>query len=531
MKASVQAISIFIKKVTIAKVLLLPSILIICLFLFSGIAKAQDTYPDVIKYNTYSINSNVNPDVPLNTHNGIQILFLEFLSTIHCQLTGVNPLGEGNKCLGVDKETGKIGFIEEGGGAVMVIGSLIDSLFIPPASGIGYLAHLKNDFGITKKTYAQSGPQECLNSANGIGFCAIEPLLPVWKTMRNIVYLLFILVFIVIGMGIMLRIHIDPRTVMTIQNQIPKIIVGIVAISFSFAIAGFLIDVMYLSIYLFTSTIAQATPGVLDLNNSLRITQATDPFQALNTSWQIATGEEVGIWHISERTAGAFAGIVVSALTEAQGALGFLWDLFGGMIHVFGTIFLVIAIIILLIKVFIVLLLAFLNIILDIIFAPWWILAGLFPGGPLGLGAWIRDLIANLAVFPVTIGFMLLGSYLMNAFYSNSDQFGRMNFPLLGSAGTNSQAIAALIGFGFILMLPNLLKATKAALKTPNMNFGPLFGPLRSSGGIITSIPKRGQQVAGLEGRWRYARTAQGASRRQQLLRFFRSPYERDDRH
>ena len=84
----------------------------------------------------------------------------------------------------------------------------------------------------------------------GTGFDGLKPLLPLWTVFRNIVYILFVLVFVIIGVAIMLRLKIDPRTVMTIQNQIPKLIIGILLVTFSFSIAGFLIDIMYTSIYL-----------------------------------------------------------------------------------------------------------------------------------------------------------------------------------------------------------------------------------------------------------------------------------------
>ena len=505
MKISAYSLNGFSK--TVGKLIISLFFIILMNLVISGKANAQVDPAFENNYNSYGTNEassttyNTNSAIKLNSHNAIQILMIDFLSAISCQLAGVDPTNPDAKCLGVNRNTGEIGFVENGGGAILVVAKMIDKTLTPPTSSMQYIAYLKNNFGITKNAYAQAQPTNpCLSSNRGIGFCALEPLLPAWKVMRNLVYLLFILVFIIVGIGIMLRLHIDPRTIMTIQNQIPKIIVGILAITFSFAIAGFLIDIMWASVYLFIGTIATATN--MSFNNVIELTHATDPFQAVNAAWQVANPQpsngpldfdfQIGIYDIASRTATSFSDIVEASLREIAD-LGWLWNLFGFGIDILATIILFIAIIILLIRLFIVLILAFVNIILDVIFAPWWILAGLLPGGPLGLGAWIRDMIANLAVFPLTLSFMLLGAYLMREFYrtSEADQLAGLNFPMLGSS-VNGQAIAALIGFGFILMLPNLLKTTKAALKSPNMSFGPMFGPVGSATGIFSGVARGG---------------------------------------
>src|SRR3989338_11081239 len=115
--------------------------------------------------------------------------------------------------------------------------NMISMLYAPPIHTSDYFQSLANNFGIVKNANAQT---------KGTGFDGLKPLQNLWEAFRNIVYLLFVIVFVVIGLAIMLRIKIDPRTVMTIQNQIPKIIIGILLVTFSFAIAGFLVDIMWI---------------------------------------------------------------------------------------------------------------------------------------------------------------------------------------------------------------------------------------------------------------------------------------------
>jgi hypothetical protein len=440
----------------------------------SNVNSNETVYTTVNVYNT-------DPDVPKNLHNMMQVLVLEVLSATVCQLSGFDPLNKDGKCLGVDSKTGKIGFTENSGGAIAAMGSLIDATFVPPASSMQYIAYLKNNFGIAKNVYAQ-GVNPCATDVKGVGFCGLIPVLPVWTTMRNIVYLIFILVFIIIGVGIMLRVHIDPRTVMTIQNQIPKIIVGIIAITFSFAIAGFLIDIMWVTIYLFAGVIRSATAGTgayMSVDTMIAITQAATPFDAINASYP----GDFPIIDIAGTTANAFSNLVVSALSDKFGILN---DVIGGLLSVVAFIVIFVAILVALIRLWITLILSYINIIIDVVFAPFWILAGLVPGGPLGLGAWLRDLIANLAVFPVAIGFFMLGSYFVGEF-GQQETLNRLTPPLVG--GTNPSSVVALIGLGFIFMLPNVLSSVKAALKTPKLNLGPIMGPVSAGLNVTKAVP------------------------------------------
>jgi len=81
--------------------------------------------------------------------------------------------------------------LEERTGAIQVTNHMIATLYeTPPASGMNYVADLKNNFfGLGAKTaYAQ-----------GIGFAGLQPILPVWKVFRNLVYALYAVIFLVLG--------------------------------------------------------------------------------------------------------------------------------------------------------------------------------------------------------------------------------------------------------------------------------------------------------------------------------------------
>ena len=118
----------------------------------------------------------------------------------------------------------------------------------PPASGVYWAYFGLQNAGFIPKTYA----------AEGIGFSAIRPLISIWKIFRDFSYMLLVIVLIAIGFMIMFRAKINPQTVITIENSLPKIVVSLLLITFSFAIVGFLIDLMYV---LIAFTISFLKPG------------------------------------------------------------------------------------------------------------------------------------------------------------------------------------------------------------------------------------------------------------------------------
>ncbi|MEK9176308.1 MAG: hypothetical protein AAB520_02605, partial [Patescibacteria group bacterium] len=420
---------------------------------------------------------NTNPDVEKNLHNVTQIVMMETMSAMMCQLTGRDPLSPNQKCLGVDPETGKIGFVGNGGGMISVMGTLISYTFVPPVSSTQYISYLKNNFGLIKPIYAQTSA-EC--KGPGMGFCGLKPVILLWATMRNFAYLIFILLFVVLGLAIMLRIHIDPRTVMTVQNQIPKIIVGLLLVTFSFSIAGLLVDTMYVASYLLGSVIASADVdrGQQDFR---KIVTASNTFDAANKSY---TGGVFGIVTDGSQTIhGLVNNLFLGPKPEdnfankfgnVEGVGGPLVGILSTFIEVLANIIIGIAVIYILIKLWIILVLSYINILLDVIFAPFWFLLGLLPGSEMGIGGWFKDMLANLAVYPATIAMLMLANVFLHALRGADGAL--FVPPVLGNAHSANE-ISGLIGLGFFFMLPNVLQIMKGAFKAPKIDLGPVFAP------------------------------------------------------
>lgn len=472
---------------------------------------------------------------------------IEVMSALTCQLAGVDPTNPKQSCLGIDQKSGRIGFLPspQTGGAIGFMGNMIAALYTPPLHTSDYFRDLASNFGINKKAYAQNA---------GVGFQGLTPLINIWSAFRNIVYLFLVIVFIVIGLAIMLRVKIDPRTVMSIQNQIPKIIIGILVVTFSFAIAGFLIDLMWVFIYLVYGIFTGIT-GV-DVNN---LNPATFQGQsALGVAGHIRTG---GIFGIANNVAMDSRGLMKDLLGIGISPLSGILDIFGAITRLhapgtgeivpdflidaisvgaglfagahtaqilnnnivsfftgganitatgvaittfslmestlrfiipYGIVFLVvlIALFFALFRLWFTLLMAYVYILLDVVLAPFWIIGGIVPGSPISFSGWIRDIGANLLAFPATIAMFMLGKVFMDSFGKPSAS-GTQNFvPPLIGNPGDTSLIGSLIGLGVILMTPNIVNLLKTALKAPKIDTGGIAKGLGVGVGLPLSTIK-----------------------------------------
>ncbi len=458
------------------------------------------------------ITADTDADVPPTLHNYTQTIFLEVFSAIGCQVAGIDLANLHERCLGLNLNSGKIGYVSNGG----LIGTTLDAmgaLYTPPASLSDYTKDMARSFGIVKPAYAAT------NCPNGIedGYCAISPLINIWKIFRNIVYLFFVIIFVIIGFTIMLRIKIDPRTVMSIENQLPKLIIGLILVTFSFAIAGFLIDLMWILTFLIINIL---TPNI----QGLTVAKATgNLFQN-----PIGYGNEVlpgGIFGVAAGSGGSVAQLLRSLFTSGQSsALGLtppgsdgcagVENVFviGGLCHageaaksvtdvlgniggflanvlsfiiswivgIIGVIVVLIALLVALFRVWFSLLMSYIYILLDIVFAPFYIIFGAIPGSKISFSAWLRDMAANLIAFPVVIGVLLLGRLFMQAFTPSGTNQALFVPPLIGnpnSANTvtsdpGNNPLGWLIGLAIVMVTPAIVSTMKELFKAPANKLG-----------------------------------------------------------
>lgn len=347
----------------------------------------------------------------------------------------------------------------------------------PPASSIDYVADLienaKHPF--VQKAYAQ-----------GLGFSSLAPVLDLWKLFRNVAYFFFVVVFVIVGFLIMIRAKIGSQAAVTVQQILPQLVIALILVTFSYAIAGLLIDVMNIVIFLIIGIFSSVFPGGIVGGSVAGSVSLTD----------IAFRNDIftnGIGLITNGVAGSIAGgmgVIVQNILVNLGWAQWVTDVLKLGTNVIFTLILTIVILLSLFRVFFALLQAYIGIFFSVIFAPIQLMLGALPGQNT-FQKWISGLLENLLVFP-TIILMIFIAYFFARPQTNPT--GGFSAPQLGSnQGPQGFAVYQnLIALGVILAMPEVVKVTKGILKgEAGLNISDL-------GKNLTAGVKGGEIVPGL---------------------------------
>jgi hypothetical protein len=316
-------------------------------------------------------------------------------------------------------------------GLIQNMTSGIAMLYTPQASTHEYVADLMNSAGIATPAYAQ-----------GLGFSALSPVLETWKVFRNIAYFFYVLVFLAVGFMIMFRRKIGSQTVVTVQQALPNIIVSLLAVTFSYAIAGLMIDLMYLTMYFLV--------GVFSTNPSLDLVKGDiDRFGLTSNVFDIGKiildGGALG-------TVNQSVGSMVNGVLGIQeGGLGPLSAIAGlAAVVVFG-----IALLFSIFRLFFELLKTYVDIVLSVVTAPLTLMMGALPGSK-AFGGWVKRLFFSLLVFPAVLVIVIIALLLQR----NISRNGGFLPPYLGGIGS-SGSVGPLLGLGIVLIIPDIVEKIK----------------------------------------------------------------------
>lgn len=360
------------------------------------------------------------------------------------------------------------------GNVAMFIGTIYQN---PPASGLAYVKDVLANAGIlAKPAYAQ-----------GLGFAGLSPLLPLWKITRNIAYSVLIVIMVAIGFMVIFRMKIDPKTVISVQAALPKIVVTLLLITFSYAIVGFLVDIMYLVMAIAISMIATGmdqagrisefqtyfmTANVLDLLGTV----FGGGFSTLEDFFKASMGIFLGT--------SAASGVIIALITGTSlgllgiGAIGllFILILFLGLFFTF-------------IRILLLLLNSYIQLLIALVLGPLQLLFEAIPGRS-AFSQWILNVMANLVVFPTTVAVLMFGEYLTQL---NTDTGGLFSPPLTGVPGKG--AFPAFMGLGVIFLAPTLIATVKKAFHpkpvlpiTAGTAFAPLTGGAQTAMGAASQF-------------------------------------------
>ncbi len=332
---------------------------------------------------------------------------------------------------------------QRNGGAIGLLSNMTGTLYVsPPASSVEYLADLGSNLGVVQPAYAQ-----------GLGFSSFSSVLGLWKVFRDIAYLGFVVIFVIVGFMVMFRKRIDPRTVVTIQEALPRIVITLLLVTFSYAIVGLIVDTSELITRLIANLVVDGKLlGVGNPTKSVNDLLGSNIFKLVNPLRNVGGIVDA----IGEITVGAVGPIGLDWVAKIT--VGFvLW--IAGFFIMF--------------KIFFALLGAYVSVVLSVIFSPLQLLMGAIPGSNAGLGSWLKGIFANVAVFPVTFAMLAISAILQSG-------------PTLGQCNPN---LAWFGGAGGSALWCPSLKPIGSLWSPMGMNFGGTVGYLAGFG-ILFAIPK-----------------------------------------
>lgn len=262
-----------------------------------------------------------------------------------------------------------------------------------PLSGITYV---KQRFNVVKEVQAQQG----------FGFGRLEFIQPLWRGARDVSFFILILATIIMAFMIMFRVKLSPQTVISVQSAIPRVVMAVILITFSYAIAGFMIDLVYVAIGLVAAMFTMAG-GIF--------TDPPGPGSASGILYRMMTEGipfiGLGAWGLMVIYMPIFFVAFSIAIVGTLGVMNLIPGLtFASMLPAFIiTVLIGILLIFITIKILWMLIKTVVAIFLLVIAGPFYILGGAL-SPTLGFGAWIKSLASNLAVYPV-VGAMFILSY------------------------------------------------------------------------------------------------------------------------
>lgn len=364
------------------------------------------------------------------------------------------------------------------------IGNMISFTYTnPPASGIYWAYSSLQNAGFVPKTYA----------AEGIGFSTLKPLMNLWKLMRDIAYMLLVIVFIVIGFMVMFRMKLNPQTVINVENALPKIVISLLLITFSFAIAGFLIDLMYILIAIIIAILGDnninyniakyqqdfvtAGPGKLIiatyynpliignallnllpsvLNIGVRVISMLITLRLANTLFGlIYPGAQIfDNMGIATGIIGKFpSGIIFWILLPLTLLLGFAL-----IPQVIIFILIIVTLLLLFFRIFFMLFKSYLQIIIWVIFSPIILIFEAVPGKG-SFSFWFKNLLAEVLTFPIVITLLIIGEIIAKTMAAPGTFWTP---PFI--TGINPEAYGIIVGTGIFFIIPDIVQLVKQQL-------------------------------------------------------------------
>jgi len=411
-------------------------LLVIAFLLFLAFPKPTHAFIDALQSDEYNLESMLGGKVLINPQAPTGIL-PTFMDTTHVIVAGA-----------VDSNGTLINQ-----GASGVTSSVIASMYTTkPASTTNYLAYLKHNINPVSPVFAATNP----------GSTILEPILKLWIINRNIAYIFFIVIFVIIGFMIMFRTKLNPQTIINLQLALPKVIIALILVTFSYAIAGFIIDLVFIInglIYNIYSNAFNLSPD--DVSEKINFINILLSDQAQWPAVWTSIGEIFAFKEIIEEGVHSRLFNLILALT-----------LFGTAIKIFFT-----------------LLTKYVTLIIQATFSPLFFLISAIPSPNSNSFNIIKSMFASALAFPAIYFILVLsGGILTASAAAHTDIQEMIGIPPFNSGPTSIiQQIASLsklVALGILMTAPAIPQMIDKALSTPT-------APIDTSqiAGVLRKIP------------------------------------------
>ncbi len=401
--------------------------------------------------------------------------------------------------------------------------NLITVPFSHPPASITYWAYdtLQNA-GFIPQTYA----------AEGIGFASIKPFMNLWKIFRDIAYLLLVVFLIAIGFMIMFRMKISQQTVISVENALPRIVIALILITFSFPIAGLMIDIMYAAILLIIAILGNKGNyfDIAKFQNTYlsagfdKILMGLLPNGLFTSLWSISTAiisllpvilnqilriitggvltvlslhviaPLIYSWLENIGRVGTSAVPVGSEVTESLSLgikipvgifLGIVFFLAGyaGLAVIFFILILA-TVVLMFFRIFFMLFATYIRIFLMIVFSPIILLFEALPGKK-AFGWWFKNLFMEIMTYPIVVVIFVLSYLIMNTLPATTNVWRP---PFLTEL--QAEPFIIMLAMGIVFLVPDLVKLLKDLMG---------IKPLPISIGLGTYFAGAGTFIGGTE--------------------------------
>ncbi len=301
-----------------------------------------------------------------------------------------------------------------------------------PVSLVQYGKYYAQTHGIIKGAFAQN--------VTGSGYVALSPVIPLWELFRNIAYLIILVMIVVIGFIIIFGGKYGQSEI-TIISSLPKVILALVLITFSYPLAGFAVDIANLGTNIVVNVLGPrfVTPGdfypgqypaqcsiptaITNVNTGGSDSQTVPSCDYANNVTN-TLGGDFNIFHLMAPITnyGAWGGSGtgkpdITKLVQAPTNIRFL-DVFIKGISFLGNtaefaIDFILNVLILFwaIKIFILILTSYVRIVIAAMFSPFMLISYPLSGGST-FWSWIKGLLSPALVFPAVFAMMFIAAIL-----------------------------------------------------------------------------------------------------------------------